>query len=255
MLDPGSNTINTEDWIEWTREYDAVATDSMGAGTGRIQITARGSMELMAKTSTLTYVAYVQGFVTSLIGLARCRKMDIHFDSGRDLLCNGDPETVLAYLEHDGGHWLVDADVSRRPEPIMLSCFGTTYRPSKALPPDQLVDARTAHQIWGHPGKKAIERLATKVDGLVVEGDTDDFCAICTESKSTKQIYRRQQEDQAQRPFYRVSVDVIQLIPQGEACLNGDRWAGHSADQQSNPSARSKKAAGAYHKYTASRQS
>jgi hypothetical protein len=207
--------INTEDWKGWTREYDAVATDFVGAGTGRVQITAWGSMELMANTPTgvrslrLTHVAYVQGFVTSLIGLARCRKLDIHFDSGRDLLYKGDPGTILAYLEHDGGHWLVDVDVSRRPEPIMLSSFSTTYQPSKAPRPDQLVDARTAHQIWGHPGKKAIEKLATNVDGLVVEGDTDDFCAICTESKLTKQISRRQQEDQAQEPFYRVSVDII----------------------------------------------
>jgi hypothetical protein len=99
-------------------------------------------MELMAKTPTsvqpliLTHVAYVQGFITSLISLARCRKMGIHFDLGRDLLYKGDPGTVLAYLEHDGGHRLVDADVSRRLEPIMLSSFGTTYRPSKAPRPD-----------------------------------------------------------------------------------------------------------------------
>jgi hypothetical protein len=175
----------------------------------------------------LTHVAYIQGFVTSLIGLARCRKLDIHFDSGRGILYKNDPGTVLAYLEHDGGHWLGHADASRRPEPNMLSSFGTTYRPSKAPRPDQLVDSGTAHQIWGHPGKKAIEKLATNVDGLIVEGDTDDFCVICTESKLTKQI------SQAQRPFYRVYVDVIQLIPQGGACLNGDRWAGHSVDQYS----------------------
>jgi hypothetical protein len=58
--------------------------------------------------------------------------MGIPFDSGRDLLYKGDPGTVLAYLEHDGGHWLVDADVSRRLEPIMLSSFSTTYQPLKA---------------------------------------------------------------------------------------------------------------------------
>jgi hypothetical protein len=48
-----------------------------------------------------------------------------------------------------------------------------------------------------------------------------------------KQISQRQQEDQAQRPLYRVSVDIIQLIPQGEACLNGDRLARYSVDQYS----------------------
>ncbi|KAF1934471.1 hypothetical protein EJ02DRAFT_363622 [Clathrospora elynae] len=92
--DPGSNThlINSEDWSGWTREYDAVATDFVGARTGRVQITAWGSMELMANTPTgvqslkLTHIAYVKGFITSLIGLARCRKLGIHFDLGQDLL-------------------------------------------------------------------------------------------------------------------------------------------------------------------------
>jgi hypothetical protein len=64
----------------------------------------------MAKTPlgirplVLTYVAYVLGFITSLIGLARCCKIGIHFDLGRDLLYKGNPETILAYLDYDGGH-------------------------------------------------------------------------------------------------------------------------------------------------------
>jgi len=185
-------------------------------------------MELMANTPTgvrslrLTHVAYVEGFITSLIGLARCRKLSIHFDPGRDLLYKDDPGNVLVYLEHDGGHWLVDAEASHRPKPVLLSAFGTTYRPSKASRPDQTVDAWTAHQMWGHPGKKAIKKLTANVNSLVVKGDTDEFCTVCKESRLTKQISRRQQEDQAQKPFYRIPVDVIQIIPQGEACLNGD---------------------------------
>jgi hypothetical protein len=68
----------------------------------------------------LTYVAYAQGFSTSLIDLACCWKMDIYFDSGQDLLYKSNPETVLAYLEHNGRHWLVDADTSRHSEPFIL---------------------------------------------------------------------------------------------------------------------------------------
>jgi hypothetical protein len=54
VFNPGSNThvINTENWIGWAREYDAVASDLVGAGIGGVQITAWGSMELMAKTPT-----------------------------------------------------------------------------------------------------------------------------------------------------------------------------------------------------------
>ena len=38
ILDPGSNThvVNTEAWVGWKRKYDAVATDFVGAGIGRI---------------------------------------------------------------------------------------------------------------------------------------------------------------------------------------------------------------------------
>jgi len=67
ILDPGSNTyvVNTEDWSGWTRKYDAVATDYVGAGTGCVQITSWGSMKPMRNTLTgvrllrLTHVAYV----------------------------------------------------------------------------------------------------------------------------------------------------------------------------------------------------
>ena len=52
----------------------------------------------------LTHVAYVKGFITSLIGLARCRKLGIHFNLGQDLLYKDDLGNVLAYLEHDRGH-------------------------------------------------------------------------------------------------------------------------------------------------------
>jgi len=49
-------------------------------------------MELVARilyrlqTLELLYVAYVEGFLTSVLGLAYYRTELIHFDSGRDVL-------------------------------------------------------------------------------------------------------------------------------------------------------------------------
>jgi hypothetical protein len=59
------------------------------------------NMPIGTQLLRLTHVAYVQGFITSLLDLACCWKMDIHFDSGRDLLYKGNPGTVLAYLGHN----------------------------------------------------------------------------------------------------------------------------------------------------------
>ena len=49
-------------------------------------------MELVARTLQeqltlkLTHVAYIEGFLTSVLGLARCRIELIYFDSSRDVL-------------------------------------------------------------------------------------------------------------------------------------------------------------------------
>ena len=41
-------------------------------------------------------------------------------------------------------------------------------------------------------------------------------------------VSRRPRADKAHRPFYRVSIDIIQLQKHGEACYNGDVWALHA---------------------------
>ena len=155
ILDPGSNThvINSEAWSGWIREREASANETIGAGTGRIRITAWGRVAVMANTPrgveglVLTHVALVEGFITSVIGLARCRAIGVHFDSGRDRLYRVSPQTVVANLEYNGGHWLVDADPTKRPLRSQLRSLGTSYRPSIVAKVDQRISADTAHLI------------------------------------------------------------------------------------------------------------
>jgi hypothetical protein len=119
-------------------------------------------MELVACTPhrqltlKLTHVAYVKGFLTSILGLARCCTELIHFNSGRDVLYMHQPTNVIAQLEYTGGHWLINAKPSHRPPllflPSLLGTFGASYRPLYALKPTNVVDRRAAYQIWGHLG-------------------------------------------------------------------------------------------------------
>ncbi|KAI1521318.1 rve domain containing protein, partial [Pyrenophora tritici-repentis] len=53
-------------------------------------------------------------------------------------------------------------------------------------------------------------------------------CDVCIQSKMTQQISRRTPEDTNTTPFYRVGIDLVQLLPQGEACYNGDKYAFHA---------------------------
>jgi hypothetical protein len=152
IVDPGSNThvVNSEAWKDWKRTTDNPERRSINTDNSCILLTAWGTMELVARTPhgqltlKLTHVAYVEGFITSVLGLARCRTESIHFDSGRDILYMHQPTNVIAQLEYNGGHWLIDAELSRRPPLSLLhsplSTFGASYRPSYAPKPTNVVD-------------------------------------------------------------------------------------------------------------------
>jgi hypothetical protein len=201
-------------------------------------------MELVARTLhgqltlKLTHVAYVEGFLTSVLGLARCRTESIHFDSGRDVLYMHQPTNIIAQLEYNGGHWLIDAEPSRRPLLSLLhsplSTFGASYRPSYAPKPTNIIDRRAAHQIWGHPGRKAIDKLEPNVTSVQLTGDyMDCLCQTCIEARMTHIISRRPSESCAQQPFYRIAIDLIYIIPVGEECTDGSKYAAHCMDEYS----------------------
>ncbi|KAI2477479.1 hypothetical protein Ptr902_11104 [Pyrenophora tritici-repentis] len=90
-----------------------------------------------------------------------------------------------------------------------------------------------AHQLLGHLGYRALEHLQDATTGLKIgtngKGDpwTDD-CIPCIEGKMKEDISRRPRADKACRPFYRISIDIIQLQEHGAVCYNGDVWALHA---------------------------
>ncbi|KAK1914257.1 hypothetical protein P3342_007503 [Pyrenophora teres f. teres] len=169
-------------------------------------------------------------------GTARCRSESIHFDSGRDVLYMQEPTNIIAQLKYNGGHWLIDADPSRRPPLSVLrsslSTFGTSYRPSYAPKPDNIVDRRAAHQIWGHPGRKAVDQLEPNVIGVQLTGDhMDCLCQTCIEARMAHIVSRRPSKSRAQQPFYRIAIDIIYIIPVGDECIDGSKYAIHAVDE------------------------
>ena len=84
-----------------------------------------------------------------------------------------------------------------------------------------------AHQVLGHPSYQALEHLQDATTGLNIgkngKGDpwTDD-CVSCIQGKMKEDISRRPRTDQARRPFYRISIDIIQLQERGDVCYNSN---------------------------------
>jgi hypothetical protein len=235
VLDPGSNAhvCNTRRF-GWTFVRKAEPGEVIYAGGQVVQIAEWGTVVLNVRTPSgkapikLTHVALVEGFFANVLGLSRCRSLGIHFDSGRDLLYQNHPSNVVAMLEYSNGHWLIDAEENDRPELNTFAVQKTSQKPRPAI----VATANEAHQLWGHASKQAIDHLPESVTGFELAGDDKapkwKDCDVCIQSKMTQQISRRTPEHTNTTPFYRVGIDLVQLLPQGEACYNGDKYAFHA---------------------------
>ena len=47
-------------------------------------------------------------------------------------------------------------------------------------------------------------------------------CQVCVETKLHRFVSRRPQSEPAERPFYRLGMDLVQLRERSERCYNGD---------------------------------
>jgi hypothetical protein len=144
----------------------------------------------------LTWVAYIPGFFTSVVGLSRSRSLGIHFDSGRDCLYQKKASNVVCLLQYRDGHWLVDVEKDQKAEPDLLSVYATRYtKPSKEVRKDLSVSQETAHRIFGHISRKAVGHLNNHVLGINVEeqsiAPTWTDCEVCIKTKLHKFVSRR----------------------------------------------------------------
>ncbi|KAI1668028.1 Pol protein [Pyrenophora tritici-repentis] len=237
IVDPGSNVhICNSTYFNWRTTSNAKSTDVIFAGATSYQVAAWGEVIInvnrgnQKKDILLTHVAYVPGFLTNLFALGRCRRSGIHFDSGRNILYKERISNVVANLEYSHGHWLLDAKEADRPPRHELLSMAARSSQEKA---PQTVTAMRAHQLLGHPSYQALEHLQDATTGLKIgtngKGDpwTDD-CVSCIQGKMKEDISRRPRADKACRPFYRISIDIIQLQEHGAVCYNGDVWALHA---------------------------
>jgi hypothetical protein len=145
ILDPGSNThvTNTRAY-SWKKRADGKG-EVVKAGNQELQIQEWGDVVLLTDTPTgteqieLTFVAYVPGFLTNVVGLSRCRSVGIHFDSGQDCLYQKRWNNVISKLQYMGGHWLIDANGMERPDAGSLLAASAhahrkpSYKPRKPL--------------------------------------------------------------------------------------------------------------------------
>ena len=247
ILDPGSNIhVCNSTRFNWTETRKASPQDFIFAGETKVAIQAWGEVILNVDSPQglsqvqLTDVALVEGFFTNVVSLSRCRARGMHFDSGRDAIYHQHPKNVVCSLKYDNGHWIVDAENNDRPpidEFITLAAHRRAYKPSREDRRPISASYTEAHELFGHPSKEVLDHLQDNVNGIVLRRDAQETslqeCETCIEAKMTAQISRRQPENRATRPFYRIAIDLVQLVPTGNACYNGDKYLLHAICEHS----------------------
>jgi hypothetical protein len=241
IMDPGSNVhiINSKSW-RWTHTRYSTPDESLYAGSQSVSISEWGNVIIPIRTPSgiqdiqLTHVALVEGFFANVLSLSRCKDMNIHFDSGKNHLYQATPNNVVALLDYQAGHWLIDADNGKRPNANSLQSMAA-FKPSHDLKPHLKATATEAHHIWAHPGPDTVRHLEAAVRGFKLQGSDPPpslkECENCVLTKMNQQISRRIPDTIATRPFERIAIDLIYLVPQGEECYNGDKYALHAVCQ------------------------
>jgi hypothetical protein len=172
-----------------------------------------GATTIQVKTPTregqmkLTWVAYIPGFFTSVVGLLWSQSLGIHFDSGRDCLYQKKASNIVCLLQYRDGHWLIDVEKDQKAEPDLLSVYATGYiKPSKEPRKDLSISQKTPHRIFGHTGQKAVGYLNNHTLGINVKeqstAPTWTGCSICIETKLHRFVSRRAQSKPADCPFH-----------------------------------------------------
>ena len=173
-----------------------------------LQIEEWGEVKLQVDTPSgkqpfrLSYVAYILGFFTNVLGLSRCRSLDIHFDSGRNCLYQLVPSNPVCYLEYKDGHWLIDADEKARPSlraiPAAAAAAVSRYRskPSYQEKKPLEVSSTRAHTLLSHASYEAISHLSHNVEGVRIAQEDQRStswkdCEVCIKAKLHKLISRR----------------------------------------------------------------
>jgi hypothetical protein len=117
ILDPGSDRhVTNTRGAYWTTTQKGGSSDVVYAGGVLVQVGAGGETYIRVKTPTgegqmkLTWVVYILGFFTSVVGLSRSRSLGIHIDSGRECLNQKKASNVVCLLQYRDGHWLVDVE-------------------------------------------------------------------------------------------------------------------------------------------------
>jgi len=146
----------------------------------------------------LTEAIYLPGFMTNVISTERLVKAgyDWHAKASAVIGKNGKP---LFHTKQC--HGLPVAQYNELP-----AVFAANSHKQR---PIQEADGDLWHRRLGHPNPDALDHIVKSTVGAKVKGPMTHECEACATSKGKRQPSRRQPLERAQRPFWRIYIDIF----------------------------------------------
>lgn len=182
------------------------------AGDTKITIRGIGEVHLRIKDRIfiLKEVLYLPGFHVSAVSSERLvnKGFDWHAKTGAVIK----DDATLFYTQRMHGLPVVEFNELQGHQITEASLFATAARKPRTSTdprPEQVTDGMTWHRRMGHLSTAALEHLSEHTAGAVVKGPTPIDCESCIKAKAKRIPSRREPQERAERPYWRVYIDVF----------------------------------------------
>jgi hypothetical protein len=224
ILDSGSDVHicnNVEKFKKTSNAHGAQVT----AGKTTYAVEAYGNCHIDVQTETgiaqieLLNVALIPGFMTNIVALPVLNRKGIHWNTRMPWQLEDSDKNHFCNLHQIDSHWVISYDDS-------CSSFAT----SRSEPKIQEVSKTDLHQILGHPGPEAVEKVPDAVEGIKVKARNEKApttvdCEHCAMAKATQHISKSNIKDHVRngKPFDEIAWDMIYL----REGYNGHHYLSH----------------------------
>jgi hypothetical protein len=249
ILDSGSTVHACNQRSRFTNFRTLTSDEYVFAGDSRIPVEGRGTVKIniegpggASREFTLLNVVFLPHLHTSIVSEDLLERKGFWKNGYTKTVNRGAPgkDEVICHIQKKHGQNVLEYNEFSSYLPVPSS-FSSVFvlprsrqsrrrkRTSRDPKPPRVDSADIWHLRLGHLGPEALERLVFSARNVRIRGIPKKECQICSISKASRIISRREPETRSRRPFYRVCLDLFIL----DIAYNGHKYALMFTDEYS----------------------
>ncbi|KAM4067558.1 integrase core domain-containing protein [Hirsutella rhossiliensis] len=206
ILDSGSDTHICNDRSRFLDYSSLAEPEDLFAGDSQLQILGNGTVRMKLEEGglfQLNEVAYVPNFHTNIASLDRFLAKGYNWNPASGLVSKDDQ--IVFHTRRLFRQPVIEYNQLSEVAP------SSNFTSSSAPRPAQIADATLWHKRLGHLNAQALEHLVENTTGCKIKGPVTVDCESCSLGKGKRVVSRRSPQNKAQRPFWRIYIDIFSL--------------------------------------------